>query len=210
MNIRDEELVQRYFDNAMPSGEEQNFLIDVAARNDMRMAFRSQLELLKAIKNDKDVSGGTTMVRERTLAALGLSAAFVAAPSDDAVAPSFMQSVKSFITKPYTILAAGLIAGGLTTYAVMPQNTAATITAPETRQEQIVTPSAQQMPSVIIPDLQNTATEAPKAVSRSSAPTTKQVTSEPKPAENVPVVGTTTASPEVTVKLKTAKPDKKN
>src|SRR5213595_3195023 len=77
MNIRDEEQLQQYFERQMSSGQEQNFLINVAARDDMRLAFRSQLELLKAVREDKDASGSPTFVRSKTLGALGLGGALV-------------------------------------------------------------------------------------------------------------------------------------
>src|SRR5512146_1352414 len=78
MNLRDEEQLQRYFDHKMSSAEEQNFLIDIAARDDMRLAFRSNLELLKALRADKDAATvSAAIVRGRTLTALGLGAALL-------------------------------------------------------------------------------------------------------------------------------------
>lgn len=197
MNIRDEELVQRYFDHSMSGGEEQNFLIDVAARDDMRMAFRSQLELLKAIKFDKDVLGGTGLVRERTLAALGLTA-MLTAPTDDAVAaPTFMQNVRGFFTKPYTMLAAGLLAGGLATYAVLPTNTV--VVTPVKTEQQIVQPSSLQVPGVYVPEIQNTVSPAESKTTNVARTTTpaKQAMTTTKPAETTPVVNTNGVSPEV-------------
>src|SRR2546423_4514482 len=77
MNIRDEEQLQQYFERQMSGSQEQNFLINVAARDDMRLAFRSQLELLKAVREDKDSSGSPAFVRTKTLTALGLGGALV-------------------------------------------------------------------------------------------------------------------------------------
>src|SRR5579883_383745 len=78
MNLRDEEQLQRYFERKMSGTEEQNFLIDVAARDDMRLAFRSQLELLKALRADKDATMlPAVLLRGRTLATLGLGATLV-------------------------------------------------------------------------------------------------------------------------------------
>ena len=93
MGIRQEEQIDRYFEHGMTAGEETNFLIALAASDEMRVAFRSQLELMKAVRDDKDAlrSGLTTgssdaslragsglvEVRNRTLTALGLSAAAV-------------------------------------------------------------------------------------------------------------------------------------
>lgn len=57
----------------MTNGEEQNFLISVAANDELRLAFRSQLELMRAVSNDKDGIRSAAEVRMRTLAALGLS-----------------------------------------------------------------------------------------------------------------------------------------
>jgi hypothetical protein len=80
MVTKQEEQLNRYFEHTMSSSEEQNFLITVAASDEMRIAFRSQLELMKAVRSDKDalhagMSGHPVAhVRYRTLAALGLSA----------------------------------------------------------------------------------------------------------------------------------------
>lgn len=57
----------------MTSSEEQNFLISVAANDELRLAFRSQLELMRAVSNDKDGIRSAAEVRSRTLAAIGLS-----------------------------------------------------------------------------------------------------------------------------------------
>lgn len=80
MVMRNEEQLNRYFEHGMTGSEEQNFLISVAANDELRRAFRSQLELIKAVRSDKDAlhSGRdgepVARVRDRTLAALGLSA----------------------------------------------------------------------------------------------------------------------------------------
>jgi hypothetical protein len=73
MTLKNEELLSRYFERKMTSGEEQNFLISVAANDELRLAFRSQLELMRAVSNDKDGIRSAAEVRMRTLAALGLS-----------------------------------------------------------------------------------------------------------------------------------------
>jgi hypothetical protein len=75
MVLRQEELISRYFDHRMSGEEEQNFLIKLAASDDMRIAFRSHLELMKAVRQDKDDLRSVAQVRNRTLAALGISAA---------------------------------------------------------------------------------------------------------------------------------------
>lgn len=203
MNIRDEELVQRYFDHSMSGAQEQNFLIDVAARDDMRMAFRSQLELLKAIKFDKDVLGGTGLVRERTLAALGLTAMLTATTDEAVAAPTFMQNVKGFFTKPYTMLVAGLLAGGLATYAVLPTTTV--MVAPVKTEQQIVQPSSLeiQMPEVSAPEIQNNVSPVQTkqtSVARTTTPA-KQAVTDTKPAEITPIVNTNGVSPEVKNKV---------
>jgi hypothetical protein len=80
MITKHEEQLNRYFEHALSPAEEQNFLISVAASDELRIAFRSQLELMKAVRTDKDAlhSGmngqPVARVRDRTLAALGLSA----------------------------------------------------------------------------------------------------------------------------------------
>jgi len=125
MNIRDEELLNRYFERQMSNGEEQNFLIDVAARDDMRVAFRSQLELLKAVRRDKDVLRGATFVRERTLSALGFAG--VALPAviaeDEAYAAPIATATSSgwraLLQKPFVMLTGGLIVGSIATFSVV-------------------------------------------------------------------------------------------
>ena len=126
MNIRDEELLNRYFERQMSSGEEQNFLIDVAARDDMRVAFRSQLELLKAVRRDKDVMRGATFVRERTLSALGLSGAMLPTllAEDEAEAAPVIASATSsgwrvLLQKPIVMLTGGLLVGSIATFSVV-------------------------------------------------------------------------------------------
>ncbi len=77
MAMKQELQINRYFDHAMSSGEEQNFLISLAASDEMRIAFRSHLELMKAVRDDKDGLRSVAQVRTRTLTALGLSATAV-------------------------------------------------------------------------------------------------------------------------------------
>jgi len=130
MNIRDEEQLQQYFERAMTSGEEQNFLINVAARDDMRLAFRSQLELLKAVREDKDASGSPTFVRSKTLAALGLGGALlpsslkeqsVAAEQAAALSPTILQKIGIAFKRPVVSIATGLLAGVLgTSFFIQP------------------------------------------------------------------------------------------
>ncbi len=128
MNIKDEEQLQQYFERQMTSSQEQNFLINVAARDDMRMAFRSQLELLKAVREDKDTSGSPMFARSKTLTALGLGGALV--PSalkqqevEASIVPtSFLQNMGSMFRRPAISITAGLLAGILGTAFLMPAN----------------------------------------------------------------------------------------
>lgn len=131
MNIRDEELLQRYFERQMSTGEEQNFLIDVAARDDMRVAFRSQLELLKAVRRDKDVLRGATFVRERTLTALGFASAalptFLAEEEAEAapqLATATSSGWRALLHKPMAMLTGGLLVGSIATIGVVNMNSA--------------------------------------------------------------------------------------
>ncbi len=78
MTIRNEAMMSRYFDRLMSPGEEQNFLITLAASDELRLAFRSQLELMKAIRDDKHDMRPIAEVRSRTLTALGLTGAITA------------------------------------------------------------------------------------------------------------------------------------
>ncbi len=74
MIMNREEQLNEFFENGMSAADEQNFLISVAASDELRRAFRSQLELMKAVRSDKDSLRSVAQVRNRTLAALGLSA----------------------------------------------------------------------------------------------------------------------------------------
>ena len=136
MNLRDEEQLQKYFDRSMNSGEEQNFLIDVAARDEMRLAFRSQLELLKALRADKDAAIlPAALVRNRTLMALGIGAAIASEVSKEkevahtAAMPLNGSRLWSFLRRPAVMLTTGLVAGAATMYSVLPSNNATTTTA---------------------------------------------------------------------------------
>jgi hypothetical protein len=121
MNIRDEEQLQQYFERGMSAAEEQNFLINVAARDDMRLAFRSQLELLKAVREDKDSSGSPTFVRTKTLTALGLGAALVPSSLKQqetetaSLSPSILKKFGSTLRRPAISLTTGLLVGILGT-----------------------------------------------------------------------------------------------
>lgn len=127
MNLRDEEQLQQYFERKMTSGEEQNFLINIAARDDMRLAFRSQLELLRAVRADKDVFTSTVLVRTRTLSALGLGAALLPnVLKDNEVAQAALlpqpHSLWSFIKRPVSMLVAGVLLGTAMTYSLAPSS----------------------------------------------------------------------------------------
>jgi hypothetical protein len=134
MVMKQDEQLNRYFEHTMTPSEEQNFLISVAASDQMRIAFRSQLELMKAVRSDKDalhagMSGHPVAhVRYRTLAALGLSA--TAAPlldqeftRESATQAAEMVPKMSFFSNilrmPKVALTAGLALGILSTTAVM-------------------------------------------------------------------------------------------
>lgn len=129
MNIRDEEQLQQYFERQMSSSQEQNFLINVAARDDMRLAFRSQLELLKAVREDKDASGSPTFVRSKTLTALGLGGALVPSSlkEQETQAASMLpasawQNIGSAFKRPMVSITAGLLAGILGTAFLLPSS----------------------------------------------------------------------------------------
>jgi hypothetical protein len=147
MTLKNEELLSRYFERKMTSSEEQNFLISVAANDELRLAFRSQLELMRAVSNDKDAVRSAVEVRSRTLAALGLStlaadsflehdllsrqkdetaAQNVAqniAPPTRSAAPvvheaSSASSIASFFRSPALTVMAGLTAGFIGAFAI--------------------------------------------------------------------------------------------
>lgn len=123
MNIRDEELLYRYFERQMSTAEEQNFLIDVAARDDMRVAFRSQLELLKAVRRDKDAIPGVAFVRERTLGALGFAGVVLPSANDEEAVAAVSNGASSkwgaLLRKPMAFLSGGLLVGSIATYSIM-------------------------------------------------------------------------------------------
>ncbi len=151
--MKQEEQLNRYFEHTMTPSEEQNFLISVAASDQMRIAFRSQLELMKAVRSDKDalhagMSGHPVAhVRYRTLAALGLSA--TAAPLLDQeftresavqaaeIAPK-MSWFSNILRMPKLALTGGLALGIVSTTAVMRLTesssapTTQVVTAPQT------------------------------------------------------------------------------
>ncbi len=123
--MRQEEQISQYFDHAMTSGEEQNFLITLAASDAMRIAFRSQLELMKAVRSDADSLRSVAAVRDRTLTALGLSATAVtpfieqelirSSRNHDAAqagsSPTMSSAPRSFFSKPKYALGTGLFLG---------------------------------------------------------------------------------------------------
>src|ERR1035437_1147656 len=135
MMMRQEEQISRYFDHAMTSSEEQNFLITLAASDGMRIAFRSQLELMKAVRSDADSLRSVAAVRDRTLTALGLSATAVtpfieqellrSARSHDAAqaaaqaGSSPRRTPRGVFSKPKYALGTGLFLGFLSAVALM-------------------------------------------------------------------------------------------
>ena len=145
MNLRDEEILQNYFDRKMSAQQEQNFLIDVAARDDMRLAFRSNLELLKAVRADKDAAS-IAVVRSSTLASLGLGAGLLPnALKEQEVAQAAMlkpSGIWNVIRRPASMLVMGLLAGSAMTYSLLPAST------PESPQR--FSPPAAQGPGTII------------------------------------------------------------
>jgi hypothetical protein len=144
MNLRDEEILQNYFDRKMTAPEEQNFLIDVAARDDMRLAFRSNLELLKAVRADKDAAS-IALVRSSTLASLGLGAGLLpnALKEQEAAQASIVKpsGLWNLIRRPASMLVMGLLAGSALTYSLLPAST------PESAQQ--LSPPAAQSPATI-------------------------------------------------------------
>jgi hypothetical protein len=144
MNLRDEEILQNYFDRKMTAPEEQNFLIDVAARDDMRLAFRSNLELLKAVRADKDAAS-IALVRSSTLASLGLGAGLLpnALKEQETAQASIVKpsGLWNLIRRPASMLVMGLLAGSALTYSLLPAST------PESGQQ--LSPPAAQSPATI-------------------------------------------------------------
>ena len=176
MNLRDEEVLQRYFERQMSSAEEQNFLIDVAARDDMRLAFRSQLELLKVVSADKDVMPGAALVRNRTLTALGLGAALLpnalkekeSAETAASLAPA-TRSLWSYLRHPLSMLAAGIIAGAGLMYSLSTSSSDVGTTS--------VLPSQKAPSTIISTEPAATTTVASPQTGTASVPSTQHLKS---------------------------------
>ncbi len=131
--------LNEFFENGMSPTEEQNFLISVAASDELRIAFKSHLELMRAVRSDKD-NLRVAQVRSRTLAALGLSATaasqflehgliqgkngenaakpLVAEAPGMALRAPGMQWVGHLLHAPALSISAGLLLGILSTAAV--------------------------------------------------------------------------------------------
>ncbi|MDP4220724.1 MAG: hypothetical protein Q8916_01510 [Bacteroidota bacterium] len=193
MNIRDEEQLQQYFERQMTSSQEQNFLINVAARDDMRLAFRSQLELLKAVREDKDASGSPTFVRSKTLGALGLSGALVPSSLKEqeslaAVAsPSFWQNVGAAFRRPMVSITTGILMGILGTAVLAPSNVNPTHEGGPSSPAIISTPSAPEK-TVALPAPSEPAKDLEKRSTALHHPITRKPVSQ---TEKVPVVNNT-------------------
>lgn len=119
--------------------EEQNFLISLAASDQMRLAFRSHLELMKAVRQDKDDLRNVAQIRARTLTALGLSAAAVGTYLEQGLvhssksaeqatektsevvlkAPSIMSRIGRFIGTRSFALGGGLLLGSIGAIGIM-------------------------------------------------------------------------------------------
>ncbi len=163
MNIRDEEQLQQYFERQMTGAQEQNFLINVAARDDMRLAFRSQLELLKAVREDKDASGSPTFIRTKTLTALGLGGALVPSSLKEKEVEASLasttawQNIGTAFKRPLVSISAGLLVGILGTSFFLPSNqTHESATSPV----RVISAPAMQTPVVAAPS--STAAEPSK------------------------------------------------
>ncbi len=207
MTLRDEQQIQHYFENAMTSSEEQHFLIDLAARDDMRLAFRSQLELVKAVRRDKDNGRSVVAARNKTFAALGLSTAMLAAVEEGKAAAPAMGGWRTFITKPATMLLGGLLIGGAGTAVYM--NAAAPAPVEHVR---VVNVPQYENPVMTSPVTNGTPPQEVTPAKPKAAGSTKNVSQKPadvkpmiKENEQLPIV-TTGTSPEVTVKPSFKKP----
>src|SRR5438034_2137472 len=179
MNIRDEEQLQQYFERQMSGSQEQNFLINVAARDDMRLAFRSQLELLKAVREDKDVSGSPTFIRTKTLGALGLGGALVPSSLKEQemqaslAQTSAWQQIGAAFRRPMVSVTAGLILGVLGTSFLVPTNepheaqSGKIIAVPALPTPEITTPASQSAePAKDMPKLSGKEAVSSNSVSR--------------------------------------------
>lgn len=178
MTLKHEELLSRYFERKMSSQEEQNFLISVAANDELRLAFRSHLELMKAVGQDKDAIRSTAQVRARTLAALGLSTLAIdefvehdilsRSEEPAPVQQASMSPVSAFTRSPFVTVLGGIAIGFLGALTVLdigpsvePQSTPQVVSRPA---EQTVQPAPQTYSEPIpqvVPEASQEFTAAP-------------------------------------------------
>jgi len=163
MTLKYDDLIARYFEHRMTPKEEQNFLISLAASDEMRLQFRSHLELMKAVRQDKDDMRPVAHVRARTLTALGLSTAVVSqflehgiinSDKAPAEAPQPVQSagigakgkfggLRSIFRNGLITLSSGLIIGFAGALAYFGSNNPSTV-HPQVTTPQVVAPSVTQ------------------------------------------------------------------
>ncbi len=211
-------MISRYFDHRMNPMEEQNFLISLAASNEMRLAFRSHLELMKAIREDKNDLRNVAQVRTRTLTALGLSAAAVGTYIEQGLVHSTIKSepktaetnapqsslgfsgrLRRFIGTRSFALSGGLMLGFIGTFGAM-HLSSNDPTAPAHLAPQTITIPAATAPenNVISPESQSFETITPrvaldkKSVKAVSTPTPSHAQSATD-AATTPIVSSTVA-----------------
>src|SRR5438876_1254816 len=117
----------------------------------MLLAFRSQLELLKAVREDKDASGSPAFVRVKTLGALGLGGSLVPGSLKEqeakaaTLSPRFLQRIGTAFRRPAVSVATGLIAGVLgTSFLLQPSPNTDVMKQPASGKPAIQAPAVQQ------------------------------------------------------------------
>lgn len=135
------DLISSYLDNELTREQEQEFLISLAANEQLHQAFRSELILNRVVRRDEAMTIPPRDMRSTILSTIGLAGAFGAAVTDKVVTSGFAsQSVTFFkalvATKVNTLItAAGLSLAafiGFTTNDVLTEAPVATMPAATT------------------------------------------------------------------------------
>jgi hypothetical protein len=92
------DLISSYIDNELTAGQEQEFLISLAANDNLRSSFRTELVLKNIVHRDESLITPPRALRASVFAAIGLSAGLTAAAPDAAQAASTPVSTSTATT----------------------------------------------------------------------------------------------------------------
>jgi hypothetical protein len=99
------DLISSYIDNELTTAQEQEFLISLAANDNLRSSFRTELTLKNIVHRDESLITPPRALRASVFAAVGLSAAAapeVAQAATQAVAPSTQASTSTVASQSST------------------------------------------------------------------------------------------------------------